>query len=317
MLRSSPSNLSIANTPSVTSRPTVSELHFNLTDLVEWEIFATHLPNITNTDIRQIEHDTHKLAQQKLDLFGMWLCRCSTASWGDVTKALEKAKENALANAITKKFDVVNSSAFMQHISDITDASDQVQPFSSNQKVSLPSEEIIVEELKTLHQSFTSLATDIRCKLDELVKSGKSSLHDIAVYIEEAQVGIRGLTNVITTNELFEVIRPHIDFLNCELLEIIVERFLHDDDITKEVKAHIYKVELFKRTAPIKTLKNKLHQYARIHNISISDVHLIVATELQNDWGRKLIEKLFRNLLQYQYEVILKVEPGSTSVSNC
>ena len=315
MLRSSPSNLSILNTPSVTSKPTVSELDLNLTDLVEWQIFAIHLPNITNTDIRQIEHDTRKLAQQKLDLFGTWLRRRPTASWRDVTKALEKAKENALANAITKKFDVVNSSAFTQHISDITDASDQVQPFSSNQKVSLPSEEIIIEELKKLHRSFTSLAKDIRCKLEELVKSGKSSFHDIAAYIEEAQVGIRGLTKLNTTDELFEVIRPHNDYLDCELLEMIVEEYLHDDDITQQVKAHIDKVKLFKCTTPIKTLRNKLQQYASILNIS--DEHLVVTIKLQNDWGRvvlKYIEKLVQNLLQYQRKVILKVEAGSISI---
>ena len=318
MLRSSPSNSSISNTPSVTSKPTVSELDLNLTDLVEWQIFAIHLPNITNTDIRQIEHDTRKLAQQKLDLFGTWLRRRPTASWRNVTKALEKAKENALANAITKKFDVVNSSAFTQHISDITDASDQVQPFSSNRKVSLPSEEIVIEELKKLYRSFTSLVADIRCKLDELVKSGKLSLYKIAAYIEEARVGIRGLTKLNTTGELFEAIRPYNDYLDCELLEMIAEKYLRNDDITQQVKAHIKEVRHFKCTTPIKILQNKLQQYASILNIS--DEHLVVTIKLQNDWGRvvlKLIEKLFRNLLQYKYEVILKVERGSTSVSNC
>ena len=315
MLRSSPSNSSIANTPSVTSRPTVSELDLNLADLVDWQIFATHLPNITNTDIRQIEHDTRKLAQQKLDLFGTWLRRRPTASWRDVTTALEKAKENALANAITKKFGLVNSSAFTQHVSDITDASDQVQPSSSIQKVSIPSEEVIIEELKILHRSFTSLAKDIRCKLEELVKSGKSSFHDIAAYIEEAQVGIRGLTKLNTTDELFEVIRPHNDYLDCELLEMIVEEYLHDDDITQQVKLHIDKVKLFKCTTPIITLRNKLQQYASILNIS--DEHLVVTIKLQNDWGRvvlKYIEKLVQNLLQYQHKVILKVEAGSISL---
>ena len=317
MLRSSPSNLSILNTPSVTSKPTVSELDLKLADLVEWQIFATHLPNITNTDIRQIEHDNRKLAQQKLDLFGTWLRRRPTASWGDVIIALEKAKENALANAITKKFDVVSSTAFMQHVSDITEASDQVQPFSSNLKISLPSEEIIVEELKTIHWSFTSLVTDIRCKLDELVKSGNSSLHNIAAYIEEAQVfGIRGLTKVTSTDELFEAIRPHHDSLNCELIKMIAEKYLHNDDITK-IKAHIAKVKNFKRTAPIKTLKNKLYQYTSIFRIS--GKYLIVTVKLQDDWEKvviKHIEKLVQNLLQYpdDYEVILKVAPGSISI---
>ena len=160
------------------------------------------------------------------------------------------------------------------------------------------SEEFVVEEIKKLHRSFTSLVKDIRCKLDELVKSGKLSLHDIAAYIEEAQVcGIRKLTEVITTDELFEAIRPQYDYLDCELLEMIVDEYLHDDDITK-VKAHVNKVKHFKRTTPINTLRNKLHQYASILNIS--DKHLIVTTKLHSVWGRVVlddIEKLFQNLL--------------------
>ena len=163
--------------------------------------------------------------------------------------------------------------------------------------------------MKKLHQSFTSLATDVRCKLDELVKSGNSSLHHIAAFIQEARVcGIKGLTGVKTIDELFDAILPHNDYLDCELLEMIVEEYLDDDDITK-VKTHIDKVKLFKRTTPIKDLKDKLQQYTSIPNISI---------KLQADWGRiklESIEKLVLNLLQYQHKVrILKVEFGSISV---
>ena len=172
--------------------------------------------------------------------------------------------------------------------------------------------------MKQLHRSFTSLARDIRCKLDELVKSGKCSLHDIIAYIEEARVcGIKSLTGVSTIDELFGLILPHNDYLffDCELLEMIVEEYLDDDDITK-VKAHIDKVKLFKHTTPIKALKDKLHQYTSIPNIS--DKHLIVTIKFQVDWGRvtlESIEKLVQNLLQYQHKVrILKVESGSISV---
>ena len=302
----------MSNSPSVASRPTESELDLELAELVNWQRFATHLPDLTRGDIQQIEQDNHDTSRQKLELFGMWLCRCPTASWKDVITALEKAKENVLADIIKKKFNVVKSSTDVTHD---TDAPNQVP--SSSQEVYLSSEESVVEELTIFHRSFTSLAKDIRCKLEELVKSGKVSLHDIAAYIEEAQVcGIKGLTKLNTIDELFEAIRPHNDYLDCELLEMIVQEYLHDDDITHQVKAHNDKVKHFKCTAPIKTLKNKLHQYTSIPNIS--DMHLIVTIKLQEDWGRvalAAIEKLVRNLLQYRHEVrILKVEPGSISV---
>ena len=180
----------------------------------------------------------------------------------------------------------------------------------------LTPEETVVQKLKQLHQSFTSLATDIRCKLDELVKSGKSSLRHIAAFIQEARVcGIKGLTGLNTIDELFDAILPHNDYLDYELLEIIVVKYLDDDDITK-VKAHIDEVKLFKCTIPIKTLKDKLHQYTSIPNIS--EMHLIVTIKLQADWGRVTldsVEKLVQNLLQYRNIVrIFKVESGSISV---
>ena len=298
---------------SVPSRPTESELDLELAELVNWQRFATHLPDLTRGDIKQLEQDNRDVQRQKLELYGTWLQRCPNASWNDIVLALEKAKETTLADVIKTKFNIeISGDAF---ISCAKEAHDQVQ-LSSNKEVYLLSEEIVVEELKQLHRSFTLLATDIRCKLDELVKSGKSSLRHIAAFIQEARVcGIKGLTRVNTIDELFDAILPHNDYLDCELLEMIVEQYLDDDDITK-VKAHIDKVKLFKRTTPIKTLKDKLHQYTSIPNIS--DKHLIVTIKLQADWGRVTldsIEKLVQNLLQYQHKVrILKVEPGSISV---
>ena len=300
--------------PSVTSRPTESELDLELSELVNWQRFATHLPHLTAGDIEQIKLDNNNnVAQQKLGLYRKWLQKCPKASWEYIITALEKAKENALADVIKKKFNPVSyCSSLIQNVSSTA----ETQPLCS-EDVYLTSEEIVVEELKKLHRSFTSLARDIRCKLDELVKSGKSSIHDIIAYIEEAQIsGMKRLTEVNTIDDLFDAIRPHNDYLDCELLEMIVEEYLDDDDITK-VKAHIDKVKLFKRTTPIKTLKNKLQQYTSIPNIS--DKHLIVTIKLQADWGRvtlESIEKLVQNLLQYQHKVrILKVESGSISVT--
>ena len=113
-------------------------------------------------------------------------------------------------------------------------------------------------------------------------------------------------------DELFDAILPHNDNIDCELLEMIVEEYLDDDDITK-VKAHIAKVQLFEHTTPIKTLKDKLQQYTSIPNIS--DKLLVVTIKLQANWGKvtlESIEKLVQNLLQYKHKVrIPKVEPGS------
>ena len=304
LLRSIPSILFIVMTTdnlSVPSRPTESELDLELAELVNWQRFATHLPHLTRGDIEQIEQDNRDVQRQKLDLFGTWLRRCPNPSWSDIVLALEKSRENALASIIKMKF-----------ITSATEAHSQARLFSSP-NVYLTSEKSVVEELQKLHRTFSSLSRDIRCKLDELVKSGKSSLHNIAAYIEELQVcGMKRLTAVKTIDELFGIIRPYNDYLDCELLEMIVEEYLDDEYITK-LKAYINNVKLFKRTAPIKTLKDKLHQYTSIPNIS--DKHLIVTIKLQADWGRvtlESIEKLVQNLLDYRQTArIFKVESGS------
>ena len=226
---------------SVTHRPADSELDLELAELVNWQRFATHLPNITRGDVEQIEQDNRDVQRQKLELYGTWLRKCPNASWNDIVLALVKAGENTLADIINMKFNVITSGN--------SEAHNHLQ-FSSYQEVYLQSEEFIGEELKKLHQSFTSLARDIHCKL-----------RHITTYVKEAQVGgMKGLSEVNSIDDLFDAIRPYNDYLDCELLEMIVEEYLDDDDITK-VKAHIDKVKLFKRTTPIKALKDKLQQY--------------------------------------------------------
>ena len=93
----------MSETPSVASRPTENELDLELADLVNWQRFATHLPDLTREDIEEIKlNNPQNVAQQKLNLFGTWLRKSSDASWNDVISALEKAQEKRLADTIRK-----------------------------------------------------------------------------------------------------------------------------------------------------------------------------------------------------------------------
>ena len=91
-----------SNTPSVASRPTERELDLELAELVYWQRFATHLPDITRPDIEAIEINRPYVADQKLALFGTWLRKSSDARWNDVISALEKAEEKRLADTLRK-----------------------------------------------------------------------------------------------------------------------------------------------------------------------------------------------------------------------
>ena len=91
-----------SNTPSVASRPTESELDLELADLVHWQRFATHLPDIRRTDIEEIEKNRLDIADQKLALFGTWLRKSFDATWNHVIQALEKAQEKRLSESLRK-----------------------------------------------------------------------------------------------------------------------------------------------------------------------------------------------------------------------
>ena len=88
--------------PSVASRPTESKLDLELVELVDWQRFATHLPNLTRADIEEIEKNRNDIKDQKLELFGTWLRKSSDATWNDVISALERAQEKRLSDTLRK-----------------------------------------------------------------------------------------------------------------------------------------------------------------------------------------------------------------------
>ena len=56
-------------------------------------------------------------------------------------------------------------------------------------------------------------------------------MNDIVAYIEEARVSrMNRLTRVNTIDDLFDAICPHNDYLDCGLLEMIVEEYLDDGE---------------------------------------------------------------------------------------
>ena len=92
-----------SDTPSVASRPTERELDLELVEIVHWQRFATHLPNLTRADIEEIKvNNPQNVKQQKLDLFGTWLRKSSDATWNDVISALERAEEKKLSDTLRK-----------------------------------------------------------------------------------------------------------------------------------------------------------------------------------------------------------------------
>ena len=88
----------------LTDPPTVHELAITLKDLVMWERFALHFPEIETPQIEIIKRESPQaIEDQKIQLFSYLLRMCPSASWEDVIHALETMGENAIASDIRRE----------------------------------------------------------------------------------------------------------------------------------------------------------------------------------------------------------------------
>ena len=74
-----------------------------LDSLVNWKPFGLFLPSLPKDVVEKIEADKKDTADKKIVLYSKWLDVCPNGTWEDVITALEKAKENSLAESIKQK----------------------------------------------------------------------------------------------------------------------------------------------------------------------------------------------------------------------
>ena len=288
----------MSNIPTA-SRPTVKELDPELKGLVRWKSFAIQLPTIELSDVVEIEQNHRgNIADQRLAVYGTWLGKCVSASWLDVITALETIDETVLAEHLKVKCGLL-----LPHSSiSPSDAIPQnpLLPNSSPdsyQDVLVPSEIKVVKDLECLNEFFCTLLVDLRTEIDRLVESDKTLLRKIAYRIDaEECYTIKGLTAAKEPIELFDLIRPHYNFLDIDLLETIAQ-CLNCEHFTSKIKEHNESVEIFKSTTPVESLRNSIIPYVSMPNSS--NPRSIVIIRLQKPWRKrsiKLVERLAESL---------------------
>ena len=277
-------------------KPTLCQLDTQLHCLIQWEGFGIHLPGITETDLQKIQsNNPMNVVRQKLALFGTWLRRYPSASWDDVILALEKVDEIYLAEQIKTKYTCEDRPAIGQEV-----------------YTSLPSEDVVFRELSDLHKTFTKLARDFRNGINKLVEPPNVHvLQEIITFIKDLQLyEIEGLNEVKTINTFIDNIRYHYNFLNCGLLDLIVEEYLND--LLPRTKAYIERVKEFKRLTPIQSLKYQLQPF--VNELNISRKYVIVIVKLQQIWEEidmLYLEKLVISLFPGYNPKWFTVRPGS------
>ena len=285
---------------------TVQALDESLKDLVYWEIVATHLPEMTQPEIEKILKQTPgNIDNQKRVLCNSWLQVCPNGTWNNVLQALEKAKEISLAENIKQ---MLNKSETKE---------------SNAEKIikQIDVEERVVTELRRLHKMFVSLIKDVETKCSELVEIKKISLSAISTPIHRSRdiYEVSGIQKVQTVDQLFELLSDHYTFLDCDLLEAVIEILPNSSDLLSKVQNHQQNVKSFKDETFICNLENKLEPFisgARFKEIT----HLTVFFKLKRNHS-KINMKCFELLVKSLYPDLCKkmqwfeVVPGSLCVT--
>ena len=319
----------------VASRPTERELDLELVKLVDWQVFATHLPGLERENIEEIQRNNREVHLQKLELFGTWLRLQPDASWKDVILALENARENTLAEAMKKKFKLsfpvpdtmrVYERHQIQHTSNekvfLPIAVDEVQKTNDsiehlkveekNVEVKIDTADEIATQLVGLHKRFAQLESSIKDTLDGAITKDQITLKHIARHLqrhlEETQLK---LTDAKDIDDLFDKLESHYSFLNCELLEEVVDQFV-PGELQTEIEKYVTDVEAFEELTTLQELKDAIEQ-ALLPTQSVTPSTCEVILKLSRRWKKekmrclnKLLEHIFSKKRYLLNHIILK-----------
>ena len=286
--------------PLLSSVVLCKELVDKLRDLVCWERFALHLPQITQTDIDIIKRDNPlNTALQKQALFNMWLRVYPSASWEHVILALQKVDENYIAQTLPHCLP---------------------EAALSPQKQLTPHEEIIQETtlltLSELHGLFAELLFECQRALKKLVQTKKATLSDFVDRVmAEGAYKFENLDGIEDGNQFFTIISQHYHFLDTHLLVVLAKQFLNPSEILDKLLAHVEKIKAFKKQTEIKSLLETLKPF-----VKKSPNEAPVTIRVHNAWEHNeiwLVETLLQTLFHLKNNEISKwfrVIPGSLTI---
>ncbi len=285
---------------------TVQALDECLNELVEWERVALHLPEMTQPQIDVIKKDNPgNTGVQKCALYKTWLQVYPKGTWNDVIQALEKVNENRFAQIVEHKLDIRKRDKRGKNKEKLTEQID----------------ESVVTELRRLHKTFERLEKDVKKRCNDLVASNVLSLTDLSEPFTRPRNMYKinsSLYSIQTTREFFESLGSHFTFLDCDLLERVVEDLPDSTDLQSKINDHKKSIMSFKRETHIQNLKNKLKPYIR--QARLNEISLMVIFELEEAWGEvdmslfeTLVETMFPGLSSKMkwYDVV----PGSLCVT--
>ena len=114
------------------------------------------------------------------------------------------------------------------------------------------------QKLRSLIVSFLDLLEEIKKELDSKVHGETVAITNITRHIQPLVDD--DLSKVVTVDQLFEKMKPYYDFLDCEIVVILCERY-NTSDVVQKIKDHNKVAMEFRNSEPIKTLREGLREF--------------------------------------------------------
>ena len=178
------------------------------------------------------------------------------------------------------------------------------------------------EKLLNLFKKFASLLFDVKKVVGEKVQSNDIIISDITCYLKALKfMNDVDFTEVQNADDFFIKIDPYYDFLDCEIIVILSERYT-TPNISKKIKKHSKKAMKFRESEAVKVLREGLGEFyfPYIHDSSITNVPNVII-KLNRAWDRVATEGLYTLLGHFlpsnNKESLLKlirISPGCVKI---
>ena len=161
-------------------------------------------------------------------------------------------------------------------------------PSQPKEKKTLYPDPDISKSLKVLHSKFAALVAKMRRRLADHIKNKKIELIDIARYVEE-YLGIGGLTNAESIDDLFNRIQDYYYYLNCPVIECITIEFLISNGLQEKMRDYSRELKSFKSTK-LCDLVSAIR--TALDPSSNNDTAVKVVLKFDSQWEDESIERL-------------------------
>ena len=218
--------------------------------VTDWHTFGIHLqiPSY-ELDIIHQQFSTIGVERCKSEMFHLWLRTNVNASWLDVADALEKLNEVVLANEVRQICPAVSTPNVTPESSSTNsnEGKEELQVEKINVEFKKPG----VKKFRKIENRFASLVNNVKGTLQERGVS-PSKLHGfLEVRLKQKLV----VSDCPTICDIFNSIAPYYSFLNTSLLESIVDEFLEDTPLQRQLDSYEGDLEEFTSTTKLILLK--------------------------------------------------------------